>query len=478
MDKVSVETEIDKALDLAVEQLRTALIQLGKHAGEGDLTFWEAERRFGEALMRFACQMLAVVLNMYDLGAKYVSFGGEVWRRGTKKDAKDYHSIWGKVRVQRWTYLRHGESGGEQLVPLEHRAGLVDGSWTPQCAEAMARLVQSVPPREAAENVRPVGILPYSRSSFERVALCCGEQWEEHREELEDGLIEAVEIPQQAAAISVAYDRVRIEMDETERDPIAWPNGREQPREINGRMAYCATVTLHDEQGAPLKTLRYGRCADKDQSTDVPGLGEWIIREQVRSDVEALLKRRPALAERTVALSDGGAELERIIAEDFPNWPSLCDLYHLTEKLAAALEQAGLSPDEQTKQRRRWIRELKQIDDAIEGIDAELAAMDGEAAKAARTYIKNRRERMDYAAVRKKNLPIGSGHVEATCKSLVQVRMRRCGQRWTVKSSQAILNLRTLALGHIWSEGMAQLMTHAVNDDFEACGKPPRKRAA
>ena len=38
----------------------------------------------------------------------------------------------GKLRVERWAYGRHSENGGEQLVPLEHRPGLVDGGWTPQ----------------------------------------------------------------------------------------------------------------------------------------------------------------------------------------------------------------------------------------------------------------------------------------------------------------------------------------------------------
>lgn len=479
MDKVSVEKEIDKALEVAVQEFRGALIKLGEQAQGGEISFWEAEKHFGVAMMSFACQMLAVVLSLYDLGAKYIRYQGEVWRRGTKRRGKSYHSCWGDVRVERWTYQRHGKRGGEQLVPVENRAGLIDGSWTPQCAEAMARLVQSVPPREAAENVEPLGVLPYSRSSFERVALSCGQQWEDNREQLEDELIETVEIPEDAAGISVAYDRVRIKTDETVRDPIQWPNGREQPREINGRMAYCATVTLHDEQGEPLKTLRYGRNAEKDQdSTNLPGVGEWIIREQVRWDVEALLRRRPELATRKVALSDGGPELERIIAEDFPEWTSLCDLYHLTDKLNDALEEAGFSASERRSRRRQWVRQLKHIDDAIDGIDAELARMEGEAASAARTYIDNRRPRLNYAESHAQKLPIASGHVEATCKSLVQVRMRRCGQRWTVPSSQAILNLRALALSSVWTKAMDLLMNQAVNDDFEVCDKPRRRTAA
>jgi len=52
---------------------------------------------------------------------------------------------------------------------------------------------------------------------------------------------------------------------------------------------------------------------------------------------------------------------------------------------------------------------------------------------------------MDYARLRAQNLPIGSGVVEATCKTLVTQRMKRSGQRWTIDGGEAILNFRALA---------------------------------
>ena len=52
---------------------------------------------------------------------------------------------------------------------------------------------------------------------------------------------------------------------------------------------------------------------------------------------------------------------------------------------------------------------------------------------------------MDYARLRAQNLPIGSGVIEATCKTLVTQRMKRSGQRWTNDGGQAILTFRALA---------------------------------
>ena len=64
-------------------------------------------------------------------------------------------------------------------------------------------------------------------------------------------------------------------------------------------------------------------------------------------------------------------------------------------------------------------------------------------------------------------LPVASGHVEATCKPLVQVRMRRSGQRWTKQGAQQVLNLRSPTLSDVWSTGMSALMIKAVDDSTE-----------
>ena len=57
---------------------------------------------------------------------------------------------------------------------------------------------------------------------------------------------------------------------------------------------------------------------------------------------------------------------------------------------------------------------------------------------------------MDYAAYKEKGWPIGSGVIEAACKSVVKQRMCRSGQRWSIKGGQAILNLRAIVKSERW----------------------------
>ena len=74
-------------------------------------------------------------------------------------------------------------------------------------------------------------------------------------------------------------------------------------------------------------------------------------------------------------------------------------------------------------------------------------------------YCQNRISLMNYADAKKRGLPIGSGAVEATCKSLVTVRMKRCGARWKHQSGNEILQLRALQLSDRWEPAMQRILS-------------------
>lgn len=80
--------------------------------------------------------------------------------------------------------------------------------------------------------------------------------------------------------------------------------------------------------------------------------------------------------------------------------------------------------------------------------------------KRERGYFTSNRARMQYPSVRKQQLPLGSGAVEASAKHLVQHRMKRAGSRWSDLGARAILDLRCHLLSGRSLDRVARLPTN------------------
>ncbi|MFT4752004.1 MAG: hypothetical protein ACJA0J_002449 [Bdellovibrionota bacterium] len=62
------------------------------------------------------------------------------------------------------------------------------------------------------------------------------------------------------------------------------------------------------------------------------------------------------------------------------------------------------------------------------------------------TYLRNQRLRMNYHRLRQDKLPIGSGPVEAGCKTLIKARLGASGMRWLIAGADDMLISRSQAL--------------------------------
>ena len=76
------------------------------------------------------------------------------------------------------------------------------------------------------------------------------------------------------------------------------------------------------------------------------------------------------------------------------------------------------------------------------------------------SFLANHRGRLDYARASQQGRPVGSGAVEATCKSLIAVRFKRPGARWKQPSADRIIQLRALALSDRWGDAIELTLEH------------------
>ena len=398
-----------------------------------------------------------VVLARHDVDRERVTIGGEEYVRVGHGNGT-YYTLSGSVQVPRALFRQVGVRNARVVDAISLRTGAIGDGWLPAAAQAMAFLHQQAPSRDAQKTAQQLGRLPYSRASFERVAHEVATQYLPQQADIEDELVQELAIPKEARAISLALDRTALPMEEPRKRPVGRPRRGSPKRPVSRvwHMAYCGTLTLHDQEGAALHTIRYAATPNGEAD---------LMCEGMIVDLSRLLAKRPEL--KVVLLGDGAPENWKLLGRvrELGIEPvELIDLWHLLEKLfAAAVVIHGA--DSARSVLAQWRLRLRSASTAVDEILSMLESSgcehrlrDGERpVHNAITYLRNHKARMDYAAALRDGLPIGSGAVEATCKTLVGVRMKRCGSRWKEATANHVLQLRALALSDRFEAAMAKL---------------------
>ncbi len=170
----------------------------------------------------------------------------------------------------------------------------------------------------------------------------------------------------------------------------------------------------------PLRTLRHAR---------MPEPGKRTLKRQLVAEVEHALKRQPQL--RLVKVADGARDNWEFLAKELPPGEEVVDFYHAAEHLRRAFGQVyGEASPKAQASFEEYRHLLLKAEDGVGKVIRTLAYHHGrkrrcKALKQELEYFRRNRARMDYARLRAQNLPIGSGVVEAACKTLVTQRMKR-----------------------------------------------------
>ena len=146
-----------------------------------------------------------------------------------------YLGCWGEVRIERSLYRRAGED--RTLCPLELRAGIVEGYWTPAAASLATWSVAHLTPAEAAELFKRSGGMSPSRSTLDRLPKALSEGWEAQRTRFEESLRVGAEVPETATAVLVSLDGIMVPMKDGERQKKR-KTARSKGKETRGPAGY------------------------------------------------------------------------------------------------------------------------------------------------------------------------------------------------------------------------------------------------
>ena len=225
-------------------------------------------------------------------------------------------------------------------------------------------------------------------------------------------------------------------------EELAGRAGKQTDGTAKTRQVYLGCVfTQHrvDETGHPIR--------DWESTTYVSSLdsiaefGPLLRREALR--------RGMGTAQQIVLLIDGAEGLENMGASCFAGGVQIVDFYHAMVHAGQVLEALLGSKEhpEYKARHHRWAKHLlkDRVEDLIAQTRLEATALGrSQAAEKELGYFIHNVARMQYGTFRQQGLFIGSGVIEAGCKTVIGSRCKQSGMFWSEKGAANILAFRCI----------------------------------
>lgn len=453
MELCHTERKLDSA---ASQRIMEFMQQRRRQFGVEQHDFENFERELHALIMALECEMVEEELQRYDVSAPEIEVGGKVYAVGIQS-AETYQAAAGLVTIER--HLYHPKAGtGKSICPLEVRVGVIGGYFTPQAARQGAFVMAHLTGGESEAVFGEIGNMRPSRSSLDRLPKDLSPHWEQHRAAWEAQLRQMETIPNTAQTMALSVDGVMAPMrgvKQQEKAAKAQQSGKHASGPTGYKEVGCATVTLYDQEAQRLQTIRYGRMPEAKKAT---------LQQQLETEARSTLALNPTL--QRVHLADGAHHNWFLLNEIEQHLPpaaqppiEIVDFYHACDHLKEGCDAAwGESSLASKTHFERLKMLLKEAEDGANRVIRALRYQRNKAKGNKRTrldreltYFCNQRRRMHYAHYLALHLPIASGVMEASCKTLVTQRFKRSGMAWTIAGGQAILTIRSLIQSDRWS---------------------------
>jgi hypothetical protein len=334
------------------------------------------------------------------------------------------------------------------VIPKDQDLDIVDTSFSPGVRRMMGRVGAKEAFDEGRRDLEDLAGVLVKTKAVERVAETLGQDVERfHQAEQQAALSGKLESMEVVETLYIAIDGTGVPVvpHETEGRRGKDETGRAKTREA--KLGCVFTQTTVDDQGRPLRDPG---------STTYVGAIETAEQFGPRIYAEAL-RRGLKRAKRVVVLGDGAVWIRNIVEEHFPGAIQIVDLFHARQHLAELGKIVYGAANPKSKD---WAAgRSEQLDEgnvaailkALKRLRPRLPAVQKAVYEAA-TYFQTNSERMLYAQFRSQSFFVGSGVVEAGCKSIVGFRLKQSGMRWTVRGANAIIALRCSELSGRWEE--------------------------
>lgn len=411
------------------EELHAFVDRAGQYLwqkGTGDIRWLETGLR--EASTESCRGILQGLLTMPGL-----HIPGDACRPGercVRNVPRTIHTLFGGIEVERNWYKEPSAESGR--FPLDDSLGLIDGH-TPALAGLICRSAAREPFVNAQEDFKAFTGLDVDARQFQRLAMRVGPMAEDFLR------TDVGTAPSNAKRVYVEIDGTGAPLRHVELAGRRGkgPDGKAQTHEIK----VAALFTEQPRPGQP-------PWRDLDSTT-------YVATDERCGPfgpmVQAEFRRRFKGQPETVALGDGAAWIWECFRLYFPCAIQIVDFHHAAERLGTLAERVYRRDSKEWKRlRRKWVTKLwnGKLDALFASVHAALPSRQRKAGEKALEYFQTHRHRMRYDLFRKKGYFIGSGVVEAACKTLVCQRFKCSGMHWSQRGLKHLLSIRTALLSN------------------------------
>lgn len=344
----------------------------------------------------------------------------------------------GPVQFQRAYYVCPDCHQGHS--PHDRELDMEASEYSPAVRRMLALVGSESSFEQGREQLALLAGLEVTAKAVERQAEAIGSAVEAHQQE-QIHRAKQLELP---AVCTAVVPILYIEMDGTG-IPVVQAEAEGRAGKVEGQPARTREVklgciftqTTTDKEGRPLR--------DPDSTTYVAAI-EGAQEFGNRLYTEAW-RRGWSGAGKKVVIGDGAVWIWNLAQQHLPGAIQIVDLFHARQhlwELSSELFPAG------ERARKRWMgRALGLLDQgkiaALVKTLRNLQPADEELARLVRNqvdYFARNAKRMRYPAFRAQGLFVGSGVVEAGCKTVIGNRLKRSGMFWTVRGANSIIALR------------------------------------
>ena len=358
---------------------------------------------------------------------------------------KEIVTVLGPVEVERAYY--HCPDCGGGVIPKDRDWDVVGSGFSPGVRRLLGRVGSQEAFEQGRQDLEALADIRVTAKQVERVAERIGQQVEALGEERSVPVRSArVIVLKTIPTLYLAYDGTGVPVVARETEGRVGKRGP-QAKTREAKLGCVFTQTRLDEQGQPQRDA--GSTSYVGAIETAEAFGRRLYREAMRRGLDQ--------AQRVVVLGDGAVWIWKIAEEHFPAAIQIVDLYHARQHLAELAQRVygPASPKWKAWVAARYAEldagRVEKVRGAIWGLKSRDQGVQ-QCIERERKYFETNAERMRYADFRRQGLFVGSGVVEAGCKTIIGYRLKQSGMHWTLRGANAIIALRCLNLSGLWEQ--------------------------